>query len=553
MRKKWNNKRWLSLTMLSLSLVETVIAQVVDPHNVLIQNVYLVGADKAAAKPLVSILIEDNKLALVSQDEISIEEGVMAVDGREGYVLGNLIIGETPDFMILNQDPRESFEVMLDTSFFTVFALHNGRLIQNNLFVVDQDEIKEEQEKTARRGWQAYTPPPMALPLDYLDTTKWNRWESKWVSGLFVWAVLLDRQYWTSQDSNSEQQVGDLASFEGGEIRGLRYGAIGTINFKRPWVYTLFGATNAFDKGFETEQLDEFQFTDYRLDIPLFKKTNLSVGNQKEPISMERLMGMAYLPMQERSSVSDAFLPSRNFGVVVSGAAKNQRMTWAGGVFNNWVNMPGSIGDNPTATIGRVTWLPFLSEDESNLLHLGLGVRHTTAELGVRAKTEPEFNNSPEFVNTDILDADSSLLLNLEASWRKGPYWVAAEYIDSAVDSPTFGDLDFSGYHLTASWILTGEMRPYNKKSGLLSPVPIAKNVNQDGKGAWEIGARFSSLDLTDGLVDGGEMDIWSLGVNWWLTPLVNVNLNYRYITLDRFGVRGTSHGLMTRVVLALQ
>jgi phosphate-selective porin OprO/OprP len=550
MRKKWNNKRWLSMTLLSLLLVETVVAQVVDPQNVLIRNVHLVDGGEATKGILVSILIKDNKLEIVTKDTVPLEEGRTAVDAREGYLIGQLKIGDTPSFFILDEDPREDFQVLLKTSEHTIFAINDGQLFRNNLYAGREDRAAAE---PVTSGWRAYTPPPMALPLEYLDATKWNRWESKWVSGLFVWAVLLDRQYWTSQDSNSEQQVGDLASFEGGEIRGLRYGAIGTINFKKPWVYTLFGATNAFDKGFETEQLDEFQFTDYRLDIPLFKKTNLSVGNQKEPISMERLMGMAYLPMQERSSVSDAFLPSRNFGVVVSGAAKNQRMTWAGGVFNNWVNMPGSIGDNPTATIGRVTWLPFLSEDESNLLHLGLGVRHTTAELGVRAKTEPEFNNSPEFVNTDILDADSSLLLNLEASWRKGPYWVAAEYIDSAVDSPTFGDLDFSGYHLTASWILTGEMRPYNRKSGLLSPLPIAKNVNQDGKGAWEIGARFSSLDLTDGLVDGGEMDIWSLGVNWWLTPLVNVNLNYRYITLDRFGVRGTSHGLMTRVVLALQ
>ncbi|MCO4810891.1 MAG: hypothetical protein KC572_04770 [Gammaproteobacteria bacterium] len=48
----------------------------------------------------------------------------------------------------------------------------------------------------------------------------------------------------------------------------------------------------------------------------MFRNANLSVGNQKEPISMERLMSMAHLPMRERSSVSDAFLPSRNFGAV---------------------------------------------------------------------------------------------------------------------------------------------------------------------------------------------------------------------------------------------
>ena len=72
--------------------------------------------------------------------------------------------------------------------------------------------------------------------------------------------MVLDRQYWTSQDGSSEAQVGDLGAFDGGEIRGLRVGVIGTLNFERPWVYTIFGATHAFDKGFETENLDEFTF-----------------------------------------------------------------------------------------------------------------------------------------------------------------------------------------------------------------------------------------------------------------------------------------------------
>ena len=64
---------------------------------------------------------------------------------------------------------------------------------------------------------------------------------------------------------------------------------------------------------------------------------------------------------------------------------------------------------------------------------------------------------------------------------------------------------------------------------------------------------RWSDLDLTDGLIDGGEMDILSLGVNWWLTPVFNFNMNYRYITLDRFGVKGSSSGIMTRILLLME
>ena len=75
----------------------------------------------------------------------------------------------------------------------------------------------------------------------------------------------------------------------------------------------------------------------------------------------------------------------------------------------------------------------------------------------------------------------------------------------------------------------------------------------QGGWGAWEVSARWSSLDLTDGPIDGGELDILSLGLNWWLSPIFNVNMNYRYITNDVGGISGDVGGLMTRVLLILE
>ena len=533
--------------------ISAVLAQTVDPQNILLKNVYLIQEREATKGVLVNILIKDNKLEIITEDKVPVDESIMAVDARNGYLLGQLKIGETPSFIILNQDPRENFEILLDTSFFTVFAVHNGRLFENNL-----KEVKEEvEEESVPIGWRAYAPPPMALPLSYLDTTKWNRWETKYVSGIFIGAVVLDNQQWISQDSNSEQQVGDLKFFEGGEIRGLRIGAAGTINFERPWIYSIAGATNTFDKGYEIEQLDSFTLFDYRLDIPISDKINLSGGKQKEPISMERIMSMIQLPMQERTSVSDALMPSRNVGAVISGTALDQRMTWAGGVFNDWFDTGTSFSDGANQLVGRVTWLPFITEDESNLLHLGFGMRYTDANEGLRYSTEPEFNKAPLYVDASVngalFAAESAMLYNLEASWRKGPYWLHAEYVDNDVNAPAVGNPDFSGYHVTASWILSGEMRAYNKRAGILGPVPVAKTVNLGGWGAWEVGVRWSDLDLTDGLIDGGKMDILSLGFSWWLTPVFNFNMNYRFITLDRFGVEGDSSGLNVRLLLMLE
>jgi len=544
-----NNSKFVFLMLVLCS--SNALAQVVDPHNVLIQNVHLGDGGANTEVVLVNILIRDNKLEIVTQDPIAIEDESIAVDARNGYILGNLEIGETPSFIILNQDPRENFEILLDTDFFTIFAIHNGRLFRNNLFAPDVD-VAASQPVAA--GWKAYTPPPMALPMSYLDNTKFNKWDTEYVSGIFLAAAVLDRMNWRTQDAGSEQQLGqDLNDFNGGEIRGFRAGVVGTLNFDKPWVYTIFGATNAFDKGFEVERQDSFTFFDYRLDIPVFENINLSVGKQKEPISMERIMSMVQLPMQERSSVSDAFLPSRNFGVVLSGSGESQRWTWAGGVFNDWIDTSTDIGDSATQVIGRVTWLPFITEDESNLFHLGLGLRQSNGKEGAQFLTEPEFNKSPIFVDTGFLDANDGFQVNLETSWRKGPYWLHAEYISTDVDSPSNGDLDFSGYHVTGSWVISGEMRSYNKKSGIMGPIPVARSVYQGGWGAWELSARFSSLDLTDGLVDGGKMDIFSVGLNWWLSPVFNVNMNYRFIDNELGGINGESSGIMTRVMVVLE
>jgi phosphate-selective porin OprO/OprP len=73
---------------------------------------------------------------------------------------------------------------------------------------------------------------------------------------VFSAAVVLDRTRWISQNDNSCQQVGDLEIFDGGVIRGLRFGLIGFVKRERPWMNVISGATEAFSKGFDTRDTD---------------------------------------------------------------------------------------------------------------------------------------------------------------------------------------------------------------------------------------------------------------------------------------------------------
>ena len=160
------NVLWLLLGT-GVLCTSAVLAQNVDPQNVLIRNVQLIQGGEGTEGVSVNILIKDNKLEIITKDVVTVDDSMLAVDARNGFQLGQLKIGETPSLIILNQDPRENFEILMDTSFFTVFAVHNGRLFENNLFEVEEEAAEEEPK---RIGWTAYAPPPMALPLSYASS-----------------------------------------------------------------------------------------------------------------------------------------------------------------------------------------------------------------------------------------------------------------------------------------------------------------------------------------------------------------------------------------------
>jgi phosphate-selective porin OprO/OprP len=547
---------FIIITLLFLQAPALVFAQDAGPENILVRNVTLIDPARKSEDKIINILIRERKLEVVTEDKISSNEADQVINAHKGFIVGKLEVGELPSFLIFREDPRENFDVMLDTKTYSSFAVHEGVVVKNRLLEVFEDEAEDEPVKT---GWLAYTPPPMMMPMSYADTSKWNRWETKAVSGIFIAGLFLDRMNWLHRDAVNESRFGNLSEFEGGEIRGLRFGIIGTLNFEKPWVYTIFGATNAFDKGFDTKEVDNFSWFDWRLDIPFFNNSVMSIGKQKEPISGERVQSMLFNHMQERSAVADAMLPSRNVGIVWNGNRPKSYFSWGIGVFNNWFDDDQDFKESATQYAGRLTWAPIRTADDSSLLHVGGGYRYSNAKEGFRYQTEPEFNKSPVYVDTSfgqdsaLLPADKLETWNVELSWRRGPLWLGSEYTQTKVDSPEYGDPTFDGYWIGLSWVLTGEMRAYNKKSGVFGGVPVSRSVYQSGKGAWELTARWSNVDLNDGRIEGGDMDIASLGLNWWLTPFFGVNLNYRYIWNTRNGIEDSSSGLNSRLILLLE
>jgi phosphate-selective porin OprO/OprP len=404
----------LAILLLAVFAVAPL-AQAADAERIVVKNAQLISQEASSADVRVNLLIVGGRLVAVSKDDLVVTPGDVAVDASGGFLFGELVVGKSPSFVILDRDPREDFDVLLNTGPHVRFAMRAGTIVSNELPEVP----RAPPDVTPRpRAWRSYTPPPMAVPIRYYDSRKWNTFSTKAISGLFTGALMLDRQYWTSQDAESEEQVGELEDFEGGKIRGFRGGVVGTLNFKRPWLYTVFVATNAFDKGFDVRKTDDLQFFDYRLDIPMPADLTLTVGKFRETMSMERLTALTFLPMQERAAVNDAFLPARTHGLALSGAGGNW-FTWAVGAFNDWIDGDESFSDTTNSYTGRVTWVPAVSQDESNLLHLGLGLRHSDAKEPLRFRSRPEFNNAPLYADTGEILADDALTYNRDPGGQR--------------------------------------------------------------------------------------------------------------------------------------
>lgn len=237
---------------------------------------------------------------------------------------------------------------------------------------------------------------------------------------------------------------------------------------------------------------------------------------------------------------------------MLNGSLFKSRGSYAAGLFKNVFDSDTTFAKTPTQLTWRVTGLPFISADESNLLHLGIGVRHSTADLPLKVKADAEFVQAPAFLKTENIVAEGLTTYCFEAYWRKGPFLLGGEILRNRIKSESTGNPNPGGWNIGGSWVVTGEMRKYRKRSGIFDPIPVAKPVGQGGWGALELCTRYSAIDMTDAGLIGGDMRTISLGANWWPSARAHFGFNYRFINTDKIGKTGYSSGLNFRLMLML-
>ncbi|MFP3939367.1 MAG: OprO/OprP family phosphate-selective porin [Thermoanaerobaculia bacterium] len=299
----------------------------------------------------------------------------------------------------------------------------------------------------------------------------------------------------------------------------------------------LFTSGTVYDR---VEFKAQYNFTDGDADIKdlylglLNDWGTVRFGHFKEPFSLEELTSSKYLAFLERSMPVEAFSPSRNSGVGALGTA-GDRVNWGVGVFYDADGFGVSTDEDATNVTGRVAFRPLHDEDGTRIVHLGVAASQQERDGTLRFRTRPEAHLSSRLVDTGSFPGDSVTLLGGEVAGVFGPLWFASEYIQADTDAPAVDDPTFDGAYAQAGWFLTGESRAFKSSSGAFNRNKPKANYGQ-GAGAWEVAVRYSTIDLTDGTVSGGEQSDITAAVNWYLNPVTRLMLNFVRADVDDVG-----------------
>jgi phosphate-selective porin len=339
------------------------------------------------------------------------------------------------------------------------------------------------------------------------------------------------------QDSDSKAQVGDQKAQW--DLRTLRLMFRGQIKFSHPVDYLISVEVKGQDH--VQEGSSKFGFTDVEFSTSVGRLGRLKYGKIKEPFVYEMVGDAANLQQQERAL--NPFFVSRGIGLRLLNTFASDSMSWSVGWFNDWWVQDQHFKDSGNDFAGRLTGVPYFTDEGSTYVHLGVGARYVGADEGtLQFRGRPESNVSSYYVDSGKMAGDHANEVSLESLWGRGPFLVSAEYARAWVDAPASESPSFWGGSLVLSYVLTGEHRPYDKKLAYARRLMPLRKI-----GAFELVGRYSHVDVDDALVHGGMFDRGTIGVNWWATRRWKVGFDYGRITLNRNGLDGVTHAFHTR------
>ena len=312
------------------------------------------------------------------------------------------------------------------------------------------------------------------------------------------------------------------------------------------------------------------------------KPFHVRVGAFPPSIGMEDQASTNFMPFIERSVDSDLArgLAAGDTRLAAEAFANGDHWLISGAVTGRTIGVlntgtaaaaPQTYGDQ-IGLVGRAAFSPLHGADW--LVHFGVHGSYVihpadTTGPGTNGLLTPaseviSLSNTPElrvdgtkFLNTGNIDASHAGTVGLEFAAQKAGFLIQSEYDyftvqrdDGTLAAPVVNP-HFAGYYVEGLWMLTGEQRKYNAVSAAFDGPPVAHpfSFHGGGLGAWEVGLRYSDMDLNfdagapgtyvsattpNSTIRGGDEENFSAALNWYPNTVVRFMLDYAYVHIDR-------------------
>lgn len=359
-------------------------------------------------------------------------------------------------------------------------------------------------------------------------------------------AIKIDERIFTGDTHTTPSGVGALGTYLSATfIRDIGLTLEGGVgeNFS----YTL---ALDFEANGRLVSVDYAYLTYYGLNR-LLPNLSVSVGQVVPGFCLTCAASSKWIPFMERSMGTTVFGPQQGIGANANTYDDHYSATVAitqqpksGGAIRN-VNGGYLRAHDLWQAAARLTWAPI--SQMGKVLQFGLSAHiQEYANTGLQFRANPEMRgrgiDTVSLLNTTTfytasptgtqvwIVAKNQKTVDLEMLGIYGPWsgeleyqraYIARGVVSNVSQGP---NLQFSGYHMQASYILTGETRPLKKANGTLGQIkPIHKY------GAVEVSARYSFITLNDKDITGGRANNTTASIGWYVNNNVKIIGEYVY------------------------
>ncbi|MFL5739782.1 MAG: OprO/OprP family phosphate-selective porin [Flavisolibacter sp.] len=351
--------------------------------------------------------------------------------------------------------------------------------------------------------------------------------------------------YSQSKEFKEQMDSAGLKLTPQGKLRDFRILGSGVLKTNR---YLAWKFAYMWDGDKNVWMLRETGFT---IGVPELKG-NLFIGRTKEGFSMVKVMN-GHSPWTAERQMALDVIPILADGIKYFAYLPKSRVFWNLGYYNDLLSKGQGFSTYKSQVDLRLGWLPIYDEKNNVLLHIATNLRYgKPLDAKITLKSRPESNPTPQILNTGVIQADYSTHVGGEAYYRNKKLMIGSEVIVHNFYSDKYDDHQFYGGDIIVSYFFTKAIRPYNTSGSVFGFMKVKKSVFKGGLGEIEGVVRYSTLNLNDKSVQGGQFWRITPMVNWYLTKNLRVEFVYGYGTLDRYGIKGNVQFFESRIQLTV-